>query len=36
MNNLKKINDSKIFDKKITLNEQEGNGVFSFLTSYVS
>ena len=30
-NNLKKINGSKIFDKKITLEEQEGNGVFSFL-----
>ena len=29
--NLKKINDLKVFDKKITLNEQEGNGIFSFL-----
>ena len=29
--NLKKINDSEIFSKKITLKEQEGNGVFSFL-----
>ena len=29
---LKKINDSKIFNKKIVLDEQqEGNGVFSFL-----
>ena len=31
-NNLKKINDSKIFNKQITLAEnQEGNGIFSFL-----
>ena len=31
-NNLKKINDSKIFNKQISLSEnQEGNGVFSFL-----
>ena len=30
--NFKKINDSKIFNKQITLAEnQEGNGVFSFL-----
>ena len=30
--NLKKINDSKIFNKQITLTEnQEGNGIFSFL-----
>ena len=30
--NLKRINDSKIFNKQITLAEnQEGNGVFSFL-----
>ena len=29
--NFKKINDSKIFDKKIFLEEQEGNGIFSFL-----
>ena len=29
--NLKKINDSKIFNKQITLAEQEGNGIFSFL-----
>ena len=29
--NLKKINDSKIFNKQITLSEQEGNGIFSFL-----
>ena len=28
---LKKLNDLKIFNKKITLEEQEGNGVFSFL-----
>ena len=28
--NLKKINDSKIFDRKITLN-QKGSGIFSFL-----
>ena len=29
--NLKKINDSKIFNKQITLSEnQEGNGIFSF------
>ena len=27
----KRINDSKIFNKKITLDEQEGNGIFSFL-----
>ena len=31
-NNLKKINDSKIFNKQITLTEnQNGNGIFSFL-----
>ena len=31
-NNLRKINDSKIFNKQITLAEnQEGNGIFSFL-----
>ena len=30
--NLKKLNDSKIFNKQITLSEnQEGNGIFSFL-----
>ena len=29
--NLKKINDSRIFNKQITLAEQEGNGIFSFL-----
>ena len=29
--NFKKINDSKIFNKQITLAEQEGNGIFSFL-----
>ena len=31
--NLKKINDSKIFNKQITLaeNQMEGNGIFSFL-----
>ena len=28
--NFKKINDSKIFDKKVTLN-QKGSGIFSFL-----
>ena len=28
--NLKKINDSKIFDRKVTLN-QRGSGIFSFL-----
>ena len=28
--NLKKINDSKVFDRKVTLN-QRGNGIFSFL-----
>ena len=28
--NLKKINDSKVFDRKITLN-QKGSGIFSFL-----
>ena len=28
---VKKINDSKIFNKQITLAEQEGNGIFSFL-----
>ena len=28
--NLKKINDSKIFDRKITL-DQQGSGIFSFL-----
>ena len=28
--NLKKINDSKVFDRKVTLNER-GSGVFSFL-----
>ena len=28
---LEKINDSKIFNKNITLEEQEGNGIFSFL-----
>ena len=28
--NLKEINDSKIFDRKITLN-QKGSGIFSFL-----
>ena len=29
--NLKKIIDSKTFNKQITLTEQEGNGIFSFL-----
>ena len=29
--NLEKINDSKIFNKQITLADQEGNGIFSFL-----
>ena len=29
---VKKINDSKIFDKQITLAEQEGNRIFSFLS----
>ena len=28
--NLKKINDSKLFDRKVTLN-QKGSGTFSFL-----
>ena len=28
--NFKKINDSKIFDRKITL-DQKGSGIFSFL-----
>ena len=28
---VKEINDSKIFNKQITLSEQEGNGIFSFL-----
>ena len=28
--NLKKINDSKVFDRKITIN-QKGSGIFSFL-----
>ena len=28
--NLKKINDSKFFDRKVTLN-QKGSGIFSFL-----
>ena len=28
---VKKINDSKIFNQQITLAEQEGNGIFSFL-----
>ena len=28
--NFKKINDSKVFDRKITLN-QKGSGIFSFL-----
>ena len=28
--NLKKINDSKVFDRKVTLNQQ-GSGIFSFL-----
>ena len=27
---LKKINDSKIFNKKIVLDEQEGNGIYSY------
>ena len=36
MHKLKKFmiilkNDSKIFNKQITLAEQEGNGIFSFL-----
>ena len=28
--NLKKINDSKVFDKKVTLNQRR-SGIFSFL-----
>ena len=28
--NLKEINDSKVFDRKVTLN-QKGSGIFSFL-----
>ena len=28
--NLKKINDSKVFDRKVILNQQ-GSGIFSFL-----
>ena len=28
--NLKKINDSNVFDRKVTLN-QRGSGIFSFL-----
>ena len=28
--NLKKINDSKVFDRKVTIN-QKGSGIFSFL-----
>ena len=28
--NLKKINDSKVFDRKVTFN-QKGSGIFSFL-----
>ena len=28
--NLRKINDSKVFDRKVTLN-QRGSGIFSFL-----
>ena len=28
--NLKKINDSKVFDRKVTLN-QRGSGIFSFI-----
>ena len=28
--NLKKINDSKVFDRKVTLN-QRGSGIFQFL-----
>ena len=28
--NLKKINDSKVFDRKVTL-DQRGSGIFSFL-----
>ena len=28
--NFKKINDSKVFDRKVTLN-QRGSGIFSFL-----
>ena len=28
--NFKKINDSKVFDRKVTLN-QKGSGIFSFL-----
>ena len=28
--NIKKINDSKVFDRKVTLN-QKGSGIFSFL-----
>ena len=28
--NLKEINDSKVFDRKVTLN-QRGSGIFSFL-----
>ena len=28
--NLKKNNDSKVFDRKVTLN-QKGSGIFSFL-----
>ena len=28
--NLKKFNDSKIFDRKVTIN-QRGSGIFSFL-----
>ena len=33
--NLKKINDSKVFDRKVTLN-QKGSGVFSFLLPMLS
>ena len=33
--NLKKINDSKVFDRKVTLN-QRGNGIFSFLLTILA
>ena len=33
--NFKKINDSKVFDRKVTLN-QKGSGIFSFLLTMLT
>ena len=33
--NLKEINDSKVFDRKVTLN-QKGSGIFSFLLTMLA